>query len=101
MVAQSIMVVKDVAAEVAEEQLKEQAFGEGRSTAKKGAISQYEWWVITLQNAFLFLVSQIFLWAECIYQFTDYSRFLEDQHYLIEALKSNFWVFISKFLTCW
>jgi len=42
MVAQSIMVVKDVAAEVAEEQLKEQAFGEGRSTAKKGAISQYE-----------------------------------------------------------
>jgi len=32
------MMIKDVAAEVAEEQLKEYAVGEGRSTAKKGGI---------------------------------------------------------------
>jgi len=32
------MVIKDVAAEIAEEQLKEQAMGEGRLTAKKGGI---------------------------------------------------------------
>jgi len=36
LVAQSIMIIKDVAAEVAEEQLKEHAMGEGRLTAKKG-----------------------------------------------------------------
>lgn len=35
-VTQAIMVVKAVAAEVVEEQLNEQAMGEGRSTAKKG-----------------------------------------------------------------
>jgi len=32
------MVIKDVAAEIAEEQLKEHAVGEGRTTAKKGGI---------------------------------------------------------------
>jgi len=36
LVAQAIMMVKDVAAEVIEEQLTEQAMGEGRTTAKKG-----------------------------------------------------------------
>lgn len=38
LVAQSIMIIKDIAAEVAEEQLKEHAMGEGRLTAKKGRI---------------------------------------------------------------
>jgi len=32
------MMIKDVAAEIAEEQLKEHAMGEGRTTAKKGEI---------------------------------------------------------------
>jgi len=36
LVAQTIMTIKDVAAEIAEEQFKEHAVGEGRLTAKKG-----------------------------------------------------------------
>jgi hypothetical protein len=37
-VTQAIMVVKAVAAEIVEEQLNEQALGEGRVSAKKGMV---------------------------------------------------------------
>jgi len=43
-VAQTIMVTKGTAAEVVEEQLREYAVGEGRTTVKKGEICWRLWY---------------------------------------------------------
>lgn len=53
-VAQSILVFKHVQAEVAEEQLKETAMGEGRLTAKKGRVIRPNGTCNTVGNAALF-----------------------------------------------